>query len=158
MQVANGSGVTGTDVMVRALRAADAARWRQLWADYCRFYETDVPEDVTARTLSRLLDPQSRLVGRVAVVGDEVAGFSASVLHDATWDTRPVCYLEDLYVDAAARGAGLGRALIDDLVGLAREQGWGRVYWHTHANNAQARRLYDHYTAADEFVRYRLFL
>ncbi len=142
---------------VRAMIAADSAAWRALWTAYCHFYGTDVPEAVTARTLERLLDPQSALVGRVAERDGRVVGFSASVIHEATWDARPVCYLEDLYVAEPARGAGVGGALIDDLIGLARERGWGRLYWHTRADNAVARRLYDRFAAADDFVRYRLF-
>ncbi|MDX2290287.1 MAG: GNAT family N-acetyltransferase [Hyphomicrobiaceae bacterium] len=138
------------------MRATDAPRWRELWAAYNLFYEADVPETVTAHTLQRLLDPRAALVGRIAEKDGVVVGFSASVIHDATWDTRPVCYLEDLFVAEDARGHGLGRALIDDLVALAKTRGWGRLYWHTRTENAAARRLYDHYGAADDFVRYRL--
>lgn len=145
-------------IEVRAMEAADAPRWRALWAAYNRFYDCDVPDEVTARTLARLLDPGSPLVGRVALHDGAIVGFSASVIHEATWDTRPVCYLEDLYVDDTARRLGAGRALIDDLIALARDRGWGRLYWHTRDTNAMARRLYDRYAAADDFVRYRLFL
>jgi ribosomal protein S18 acetylase RimI-like enzyme len=56
------------------------------------------------------------------------------------------------------RGRGIGRALIEDLLAQARAKGWSRIYWHTEASNAAARRLYETYTRADEFVRYRLFL
>jgi len=50
----------------------------------------------------------------------------------------------------------VGRALIDDLITLARNKGWSRLYWHTHAGNETARKLYDTYTQADDFVRYRI--
>ena len=144
-------------IEVRAMEAADAPRWRVLWAAYNRFYEASVAEHVTEQTLARLLDHGSSLIGRVAVHGGNVVGFSASVIHDATWDTRAVCYLEDLYVDEAARGSGAGRALIEDLIALAHQNNWGRLYWHTRAGNDTARRLYDRFTQADDFVRYRLF-
>ncbi|MBL8566397.1 MAG: GNAT family N-acetyltransferase [Hyphomicrobiaceae bacterium] len=145
-------------VLVRALAADDEPWWRELWTAYNHFYDTDVPEFVTARTLKRLLDPGSALVGRVALLNGEVVGFSASVIHEATWDIRPVCYLEDLFVSEVARGFGVGRALIDDLLDLARQSNWGRLYWHTRSDNWTARRLYDHYVPADDFVRYRLIL
>lgn len=144
-------------IEVRAIEPDDAARWRELWLAYNRFYETDVPETVTAHTLARLLDDAAPLVGRIATRDGLIVGFSASVLHAATWDARPVCYLEDLYVAETARGMGAGRALIDDLIALARARGWGRLYWHTRASNTAARRLYDSYTTADDFVRYRLY-
>lgn len=144
-------------IEVRAMEAADAPRWRALWAAYNRFYEAMVADHVTEQTLARLLDPGSSLVGRVAVRDGAMIGFSASAIHEATWDTRAVCYLEDLYVDETARGFGAGRALIEDLIALAHRHNWGRLYWHTRAGNDTARRLYDHFTQADDFVRYRLF-
>ncbi len=36
------------------------------------------------------------------------------------------------------------------------KHGWTSIFWHTRANNAQARKLYDRSTEADDFVRYRL--
>ena len=82
-------------------------------------------------------------------------GFSVSILHDGTWTTAPICYLEDLFVDPEYRGRGFGRLLIQDLVDRAKSRGWSRLYWHTQAANP-ARHLYDEYVAADDFVRYRV--
>jgi GNAT superfamily N-acetyltransferase len=76
-------------------------------------------------------------------------------VHDSTWTAAPVCYLEDLFVDPNYRNRGLGRLLIQDLVDLAEMRGWARLYWHTQATNP-ARRLYDEFAGADDFVRYRL--
>jgi GNAT superfamily N-acetyltransferase len=80
------------------------------------------------------------------------------VLHEGSWTVHPICYLEDLFVDEKARGHGIGRALIADLLSLAKERGWGRLYWHTREGNAPARRLYDEFAVADDFVRYRIGL
>ncbi|OYX22644.1 MAG: hypothetical protein B7Z10_12885 [Rhodobacterales bacterium 32-66-7] len=66
------------------------------------------------------------------------------------------CYLEDLFVSPDARGHGLGRALIDDLITLARAKGWARLYWHTNEANTRARALYDQYVQSDGHIRYRL--
>jgi ribosomal protein S18 acetylase RimI-like enzyme len=51
-------------------------------------------------------------------------------------------------------GKGVGKALIDRLVTMGKSNGWSRVYWMTRDNNATARRLYDQYGKADDFVRY----
>jgi hypothetical protein len=45
--------------------------------------------------------------------------------------------------------------LIQDLLDLARARHWSRLYWHTRAGNP-ARRLYDDFAEADDFVRYRV--
>ena len=113
-----------------------------------------IAEAVTARTWQRILDPASPIFARLAVVDDAVIGFSISVLHDSTWTIAPVCYLEDLFVAPEFRGRGFGRMLIADLVDRAKSNGWSRLYWHTRASNP-ARRLYDEFAKADDFVRYR---
>jgi GNAT superfamily N-acetyltransferase len=134
---------------------ADEPAWRELWSQYNDFYEKQVPEAVTAHTWRRLLDPASPIFGRLATVDAAVIGFTNSVLHEITWAIAPVCYLEDLFVAPAFRGRGIGRMLIADLIERGRLNGWSRLYWHTRAGNP-ARRLYDEFVRADDFVRYRL--
>ncbi|WP_292530820.1 GNAT family N-acetyltransferase [Methylocystis sp.] len=144
--------------LVRDIRETDAQDWRRLWAGYNDFYEAAVPADVTEHTLRRLLDPTSPLIGRIAEIDTRVSGFSVSVLHECSWTSSPTCYLEDLFVAPHFRGAGVGRALIHDLIDLGRMRGWSQLYWLTSANNERARRLYDEFVQADNFVRYRLTL
>jgi GNAT superfamily N-acetyltransferase len=145
-------------IKVRNITESDEAAWRGLWAAYNTFYEASVPDAVTASAWRRLIDPASALLGRIAVRDGRIAGFSHSVLHEGTWTADPICYLEDLFVAPEARGAGAGRALIQDLVDLGKARGWSRLYWHTRAGNAAARKLYDSFVEADDFVRYRMFL
>ena len=135
---------------------ADELAWRGLWSQYNDFYEKAVPEAVTAHTWRRVLDPATSIFSRLATVDDAVVGFSTGVLHEITWAIAPVCYLEDLFVAPAFRGRGVGRMLIADLIERAKSSGWSRLYWHTRAGNP-ARRLYDKFDKADDFVRYRLF-
>ena len=142
-------------VLIRDVAPSDRDAWFRLWAGYNAFYETEVAPQISERTWQRLLDSQAPLIGRVAMFEGRVAGFSLSVLHEGTWVDAPICYLEDLFVDPAVRGKGIGRALIGDLVALGRQRGWSRLYWHTRQDNP-ARRLYDEFVAADDFVRYRL--
>jgi GNAT superfamily N-acetyltransferase len=144
-----------TELLIRDPRPDDEQQWRRLWSGYGAFYNAIIPEDVTRATWRRMRDDTSSVFGRVAVRGDRLLGFAVCVVHEATWKLTPICYLEDLFVDPAVRGAGVGRALLDDLIGRARQQGWPRLYWHTQAGNP-ARRLYDHYVRADDFVRYQL--
>ena len=140
--------------IIRDPTPADEAAWRGLWSQYNAFYDVSIPETLTARTWRRILDPAPALFGRLAVADAEVAGFSVSVVHESTWTVAPVCYLEDLFVAPKFRGHGLGRLLIQDLVDRAKSSGWSRLCWHTRANNP-ARRLYDEFAKADDFVRYR---
>jgi GNAT superfamily N-acetyltransferase len=141
--------------IIRDPTAADEDAWRRLWSGYGAFYESSIPETVTARTWQRMIDPASIIFGRLAIVDTTVVGFSVSVIHDGTWTVAPMCYLEDLFVDPKYRGRGCGRLLIQDLIDRAISARWSRLYWHTRGNNP-ARRLYDEFVSADDFVRYRL--
>ncbi len=144
-------------VTIRALRAEDYSRWRPLWDGYTHFYGCSLDESVTACTWERALNPLSSLFCRVAEIDGKVIGFALCVLHEGTWSTTPICYLEDLFVDEAARGAGAGQALIDALIAEGKGEGWSKLYWVTRENNP-ARKLYDRFGEADDYVRYRISL
>jgi ribosomal protein S18 acetylase RimI-like enzyme len=144
-----------SQVSIRRIEPRDEARWRVLWEGYCRFYERDVSEPITQHTWSRIMDTASPVHAIVADDANEgVIGISNYIIHDNTWTLTPVCYLEDLFVDSAQRGAGVGGELIDWLVAEMQEQGWSRLYWNTRENNYRARGLYDKYTPHSGFLRY----
>jgi GNAT superfamily N-acetyltransferase len=145
-------------VEIRDLVASDEAAWRGLWAQYLAFYEVSLDAEITNQTWARLVDPAALLRGRVAVVDGEVLGFALHHTHLSTWVAAPDCYLEDLFLAQSARGRGLGRALLDDLIAICRAKGYARLYWHTDEGNTRARALYDSYAPYDGHVRYRLKL
>jgi GNAT superfamily N-acetyltransferase len=115
-----------------------------------------MPEEITAGTWRRILDPESQIEAILAVAGGETVGLGNYVLHPFTWSDRPACFLVDLYVSPTARGRDIGAQLIQHLVQRGRDEGWARVYWHTRAGNSRARRLYDRFCPADGFIRYTI--
>ena len=136
----------------------DETAFRSLWTQYLAYYKVALTPKVTTATWSRLMDPASPVKVRLAVAGGTVMGFAIHLHHPSTWVATEDCYLEDLFVTDASRGQGLGRALIDDLIAIARAKGWSRLYWHTDETNTRARALYDQYVASDGHIRYRLAL
>jgi GNAT superfamily N-acetyltransferase len=140
--------------IIRDPTATDEKAWRHLWSLYNAFYEATIAETITEHTWHRIMD-LSPVFARLAVINREVAGFSVGVLHEGTWTSEPICYLEDLFVEPRYRSRGCGRMLIQDLIDRAHAEGWSRLYWHTASDNP-ARKLYDRFVAADDFVRYRL--
>ncbi|NSX12563.1 GNAT family N-acetyltransferase [Cupriavidus taiwanensis] len=61
--------------------------------------------------------------------GRKAVGFALFFHNFSTFLARPGLYLEDLYVDPAWRGHGLGKALLKHLAALAVERGCGRFEW-----------------------------
>lgn len=144
-------------INIREPGQQDKARWLQLWEGYTEFYGSPQPQDVTEYTWQRMLDSASPVLGRVAVADGEVVGFAICVLHEGTWVKTPICYLEYLFVDPQMRGRGIARTLMQTLQREGKEKGWSRLYWHTRTDNP-ARRFYDEFTPADDYVRYRMTL
>ena len=138
--------------------ASDHSAWAGLWAQYLAFYKITLAADVTDHTWARMLDPVSRLSGRFAFTDGVMVGFAIHHHHASTWVAGDDCYLEDLYLAASARGQGIGRALLDDLIAVSRAKGCKRLYWHTDKCNQTARKLYNHYAQEDGHVRYRMAL
>ena len=65
----------------------------------------------------------------IASLDDEPAGFALFFPNFSTFLGKPGLYLEDLFVRPAARGAGLGRMMLEHLARLTVERGWGRMEW-----------------------------
>ena len=141
-------------IEIRDAQAGDLADWMPLWQGYLEFYEVDIAPDITMATWARILDPMNPLTSRVALVGGNMIGFANHHTHLTTWDTRPTCYFEDMFVAPTARGLGVGRALIDDLVARGKAHDWVSIYWITAEKNMTAQKLYDTYVGKDEFIRY----
>jgi GNAT superfamily N-acetyltransferase len=131
------------------------AAWLPLWRGYQAFYNVDIPDDVSAVTWARLLDPAEPMGGALAWDGATAVGLVHHVRHRSFWTVGDYCYLQDLFVAADARGAGIGRKLIEHVYALAREDGCSRVYWLTHETNTDAMLLYDRIAERPGFIQFR---
>ena len=141
---------------IRAALAADEQRWFILWQGYLDFYQTKLSIEQSALTWQRILDPEFNMECAVAVDEGVIVGFTTYNLQNSTWSEGGHCYLEDLFVDPAVRGQGVGRALIDHVKSYAIENNCSRLYWNTDEDNATARKLYDTYTLESGKRQYRI--
>jgi len=72
-----------------------------------------------------------------------VIGFALFFTNFSTFLGKPGLYLEDLYVQPAHRGGGVGRALLTHLAALANARGYGRFEWSVLDWNVDAIRFYE---------------
>ena len=130
-------------IQVAAAKAEDEAAWRPLWQGYLDFYAQDLAKDITDLAFQRAVDPHEPVFLALARDGERVIGFATFVLHRSTWARTHYLYLEDLFITEASRGTGAGRALIEHVIEIGRQNGCERVYWVTQEGNAAARAVYD---------------
>ena len=72
-----------------------------------------------------------------------VVAFALFFTNFSTFLARPGLYLEDLFVEPALRGRGIGEALLTRLAQLAAERGCGRFEWSVLDWNVDAIRFYE---------------
>jgi GNAT superfamily N-acetyltransferase len=78
----------------------------------------------------------------VAEVEGTVVAFALFFTNFSTFLSQPGLYLEDLYVQPAHRGTGLGKALLSHLGALAVARGYGRFEWSVLDWNERALQFY----------------
>ncbi len=145
--------------VIRAVDARDFSAWKPLWDGYNAFYgrsgETALAEDITRQTWSRFLASDEPMHALVAERDGQLLGLAHYLFHRSTISAANSCYLQDLFTVPAARGMGVGRALIEAVYVQAREAGASRVYWQTHQTNTTAMQLYDQLAEKSGFIVYR---
>jgi GNAT superfamily N-acetyltransferase len=147
------AGATPSAIRIAPLQESEHARWAQLWSEYQRFYGVDLPVAVTEAAWRRLHEGRVHGLGARDSAGCLI-GIVHYLYHEDTWSTLPACYLQDLYVDPAARGTGCGRMLIEAVAEASKKAGANSPYWLTHQSNAVARQLYDRLAQNQGFIQY----
>ncbi|MEH3159999.1 MAG: GNAT family N-acetyltransferase [Sphingomonas taxi] len=104
--------------------------------------EPDAVEATEPMLAEALFGAQPAAEAVIAEDAGEPLGFALFFHNFSTWTGRRGLYLEDLYVTPAARGRGIGAALLRHLAGIAMERGCGRFEWAVLDWNADAIAVY----------------
>jgi len=136
------------------LRPQDRAAWQTLWHGYQGFYEVEIPEATSEVTWQRLLDAAEPINGAIAWQDGVAIGLVHWIYHRTSWSIGDDCYLQDLFVDPAQRGGGVGRALIEHVYAVAGAAGCASVHWLTHEANDTAQQLYNRIAERSGFIQY----
>ncbi len=94
----------------------------------------------------------------IAEIEGRPVGFALFFHNFSTFEGRPGIYLEDLYVEPEARGAGAGRALLERLAQVAMERRCARLEWSVLDWNQPSIEFYKRLGAVpmDDWTVYRL--
>jgi GNAT superfamily N-acetyltransferase len=132
---------------IRGILRSDYDGWLPLWDGYNAFYgrsgPTALAQQITRVTWGRFFDPSETVRAIVAEEDGRLIGLAHYLFHRSTTRLKDICYLQDLFTAAHARGRGVGRRLIEAVYEAARDAGSSRVYWQTQSTNEAGRALYD---------------
>lgn len=133
------------DFILRAAELRDVSAIVQMIRELAGFEKLEHLVEATAEKLRpHLFGEKPVAEAMVAEAGGKAIAFALYFTNYSTFLTRPGLYLEDLYVQPAHRGKGVGRALLSRLAALAAGRGCGRFEWSVLDWNADAIRFYEH--------------
>lgn len=138
---------------IRPATAADAATLAQL-IDELNANQGEAVGQVTAEAVRR--DGFGAVPEFAALLAELDGAPLGYALYNPTWSTEDGArglYLYDLYVRDAARGRGVGRALMVALAHLAHADGRSFLWWNSKDWNRPAQDFYRKLGAAEETVR-----
>ena len=127
--------------MVRRAEAADAEAIGRLLHDFNDEYEdfTPGPAKIAAR-VRELLAGDDMVV---LLAGEGPDGIAVLRFRPSIWTEKLECYLAELYVVPDKRGQGIGRALMGEVLSVARAEGAGHIELNTSEGDVAARALYE---------------
>lgn len=139
-------------MIIRKAEERDIPNLGNLLLQVCRVHAEGRPDlfqngarKYTDEQLAAILREENRPVLVAVDESDTVLGYAFCVLESRSGAFHPhrTLYLDDLCVDESGRGQGVGTALYEAVVALAREMGCYNVTLHVWNCNEKAMKFYD---------------
>ena len=132
-----------TDLVIRPAAPGDRTGWEPLFLAYADFYRVDMTAETLGTVWRWIHDPAHVVEALVAERNGAPVGLAHYRAMPSPLRGATLGFLDDLFVDPAARGAKVGEKLLARLNEIATERGWRCVRWITADDNYRARSLYD---------------
>jgi ribosomal protein S18 acetylase RimI-like enzyme len=125
----------------RRAQTSDAEAIAQLLHDFNAEYDYDTPGPLTLGKRLRWLLARGEVT--VVLAGEPPEGLALMRFRPSLWSDSFDCYLEELYVVPDRRRQGIGRALMEAAMEIAREEGAVHMDLGTGEDDVAARALYE---------------
>ncbi|MEZ5077756.1 MAG: GNAT family N-acetyltransferase [Solirubrobacterales bacterium] len=148
----------GDGLQIAPLAPEELEELLPLIGDYQRFYRVDeIDEERNRAFFRRFVAPSESGMLLAAQRDGELIGYACLYWTFTSLVPAEMVLMNDLFVSEEARGAGVGRALIEAAVAVASERGAHHLEWATEPDNSTARALYDRTGAErEEWIVYEL--
>lgn len=151
--------MTQADFVIRTAVSADSQTLVNLVRELAVYEKLEEFARATAEDFRKhLFGPNPAAESVVAEVDGEVVGFAIFFTTFSTFRGQAGLYLEDLYVQPARRGLGIGKALLATVAKQAVARGCGRLEWAVLDWNAPSIAFYQAAGARplDDWTTYRI--
>jgi GNAT superfamily N-acetyltransferase len=136
--------MAASDFTLRPAGPADCAEILRLIAELADYEKlSDMAVGTEARLRESLFGARPAAEAILAEHGGRAVGFALYFMTFSTFLCQPGLYLEDLFVEPAHRGHGIGKALLKRLASIAVERGCGRFEWRVLDWNEPSIRFYE---------------
>lgn len=159
-------GFNVAEVIIRRANKDDSDALAEMWLELVAFHQEltdDLPgaargaeHRYVRRIMERLEDPYTCAL--VAEWEGQVVGFVLGMIIDLMpdiFDQKPAGFLADIYVEPQVRRHGVGRSLVNELVGWFRECGIQTFDWHVASNNPAGQAFWRSIGGRDVMIRMR---
>ena len=133
-----------SEFAIRPALSGDVAEILRLIGELAEYEKlADMAVGTEASLREALFGARPAAEAMIAERGGRAVGFALYFTTFSTFLCKPGLYLEDLFVEPAHRGAGIGKALLQRLAQLAAERGCGRLEWRVLDWNEPSIRFYE---------------
>lgn len=161
-------------VLIREAVAGDKNAFVEFALSLCRFNRSMHHEQCKYDDFDKVLESVRRNAEKtfaersddtyilVALLNDKPVGYALGSIFTqeeaADNGTGRMGLFDQLYLDDAARGLGLGKRLMDEVMAWFKRKGISRVKLHAYAWNTAARSIYEAYGFKEYAVSYEKFI
>lgn len=127
---------------------------------YRQFYQQDPDPGLASEYITQRLKTDTSVIYLALDSKNNALGFTQLYSSYCSVDATPIWILYDLYVDSTSRKQGVGKALMNRALMMAKETGASRIDLETAIGNTKAQALYESlgYQRDNEFYKYSLAL
>jgi ribosomal protein S18 acetylase RimI-like enzyme len=134
-------GMNDRQIPIRRAEAGDAGEVARLLHDFNSEFGDETPGVLALTENARQLLAADEMT--VLLAGDGPDGISLIRFRTSVWTGAPEAHLQELYVAPKLRGLGIGRALLEATLAVARGAGASWIDLGTSATDTAARALYE---------------
>lgn len=133
-----------SEITVRSAEIADAPELSRLIHELAEYEKMSDKCTATPESVARMMTEENGLRGVIAEAKGKAAGMAVFSLYKlATFSGKRVMYIEDIYVEEALRGYGIGKMLFDEMIRTAKSLECIKIEWKCLEWNTSARSFYE---------------